>query len=173
MSNMYDDAKFGVIHRRWFGLSKKHGGDRSNARAASGQGCFGTTDATSKTHLARWYPRGPIRVLKAGSFVQATITNASNDLIPARLTVRGGSASTGCSWNIKSTSTAVAPYTIASTTSFTVRRVKAGEYLSIKTGTPRTDKGTAANTATTTGTVAFFIDYVNAFDSSGTTHDAG
>lgn len=167
MGGGYDDARFGVIERKWFGLSKKHGGDVPNARVASGIGCFGTTDATSKTHIARWYPRGPISLVKAGSFVLATITNASNDLIPARITVRGASASAGCSWNVKSTSTAVAPRTFASTTTFTARNVKAGEYLSIKTGTPRTDNGTAANTATTTGTVAFFIDYVRKFDQDG------
>ena len=173
MSNMYDDAKFGVIHRRWFGLSKKHGGDRANARTGTGQGCFtATINGTSKTHLARWYPRGPIKLIKAGSYVQATLTNASADLIPVRLTVRGGSASVGCSWYAKSTTTAVAPYTIASTTSFTVRRVKAGEYLSIKTGTPVTSKATRV-VGTVTGTLAFFIDYVNDYDSSGTTHNAG
>lgn len=171
MSNFYDDSKFGVIKRQWFLLSKKFGGSSSTARAGASRGCFGTTDATSKVHVTRWYPKGPIKMLKAGSFMQATMTQASSDLIPVRLTTRGGSASTGCTWNVKSTSTAVSAFTIASTTTFTVRQVKAGEYISIKTGTPRTDNGTAANTATCTGTVAFFVDYVDTFDSSGK-HDS-
>jgi hypothetical protein len=55
---------------------------------------------------------------------------------------------------------------VASTTTFTVRQVKAGEYITVKTGTPQTDKGTAANTATTLGTVAFFVDYVPTWDPS-------
>lgn len=170
-NNFYSDSKFGVIKRKWFLLSKKLGGSSSTARAGASRGCFGTTDATSKTHVTRWYPKGPIKMLKAGSFVQATMTQASSDLVPARLTTRGGSASVGCSWNVKSTSTAVSQYTIASTTTFTVRQVKAGEYISIKTGTPKTDKGTAANTATLTGTVAFFVDYVDTYDPDGK-HDS-
>lgn len=171
MSNFYDDSKFGVIRREWFLLSKKLGGYSTTARAGASRGCFGTTDATSKTHVTRWYPRGPIKMLKAGSFVQATMTQASSDLVQARLYTRGASASTGCSWYVKSTSTAVSAFTIASTTTFTVSQVKAGEYISIKTGTPVTDKGTAANTATLTGTVAFFIDYVSTFSVAGK-HDS-
>lgn len=167
MANFYEDSKFGVINRQWFLLSKKFGGSSSTARAGASRGCFGTTDATSKTHVTRWYPRGPIKMLKAGSFVQATMTQASSDLVQVRLYTRGASASTGCSWYVKSTSTAVSQFTIASQSTFTVSQVKAGEYISIKTGTPSTDKGTAANTATLTGTVAFFVDYVPTYDSSG------
>jgi len=163
MSNFYDAEKYGVINRKWFGLTKKHGGD-----AASGY-TFGTTDATKQTHLARWYPRGPIKMVKAGSFCLATITNASNDLIVAEVLTRGASASAGASWNVKGTSTAVSAYTFASSPTFTVAQVKAGEYISITTGTPKTDGGTAANTATTTGTVAFFVDYVPTFDAKWST----
>jgi len=160
MSNFYSDSKFGVINRKWFGLTKKHGGD-----VAAGY-TFGTTDATSITHLARWYPRGPVKMLKAGSRHLATMTQASSDLVPARLLTRGASASVGCTWNVKSTSTAINPYVVASTTTFTVAQVKAGEYIAVKTGTPRTDNGTAANTATLTGTVAFFVDYVPTYSGS-------
>lgn len=161
MGNSYSDSKFGVIQRKWFGLTKKHGGD-----CASGY-TFGTTDATKQSHLARWYPRGPIKMVKAGARVLATMTQGSSDLVEARITTRGASASAGCSFYVKSTSTAVAPYTVASTTTFTVSQVKAGEYISIVTGTPKSDKGTAKNTATLTGTVAFFVDYVPTFDSDG------
>lgn len=171
MAEFYSDAKFGVIKRQWFLLSKKLGGYSTTARAGASRGCFGTTDATSKVHVTRWYPKGPIKMLKAGSFVQATMTQASSDLVQARITTRGASASVGCSWYVKSTSTAVSAFTTASTTTFTVRQVKAGEYITIKTGTPVTDKGTAANTATLTGTVAFFVDYVDTYDPTGK-HDS-
>lgn len=167
MSNFYDDSKFGGIKRQWFLMSKKLGGYSSTARAGASRGCFGTTDATSKVHVTRWYPKGPIKMVKAGSFVQATMTQASSDLVQVRITTRGGSASAACNWYVKSTSTAVSQFVIASTTTFTVKQVKAGEYISIKTGTPVTDKGTAANTATLTGTVGFFIDYVDTYDAAG------
>ena len=164
MSNFYDDAKYGVIRRQWFALSKKWGGDRPNARAASGQGCFGTTDATAKTHFAKWYPKGPIKMVKAGVFTLASVTNASVDRIPVRFRTRGASASLGCLFYISNVPTVQAE--ISSTTTFTVNQVKAGEYVTIMTGTPQTDKGTAANTATTLGTVAFFLDYIPTYSSN-------
>ena len=158
MSQIYDDDAYGVINRKWFGLTKKWGGD-----VAAGY-TFATTDATKITHLANWYPRGPIKMIKAGSFNLATLANASADIIPGRVRTRGASASLGASWNIKTTSAAEAPATFSSVTTFTVSQVTAGEYISIDSGTPQTDNGTAANTATTTGTVAFFIDYVPKYD---------
>ncbi len=157
MSNSYDDSKFGVINRKFFGLTAKWGGD-----VAAGY-TFGTTDATVRTPLARWYPRGPIKMLKAGTFILATVANASVDRIPVRVLTRGASASLGVLFYNAKGNQAV----IASSTTFTVPQVKAGEYITIKTGTPQTDKGTAANTATTTGTVAFFVDYVPRFDATG------
>src|SRR3990167_6113783 len=89
MSNFYEDSKFGVITRKWFGLTKKLGGD-----VAAGY-TLATTDATVISHLARWYPRGPIKILKMGSFVLATLVNASVDRVPVRLLTRGASASVG------------------------------------------------------------------------------
>lgn len=167
MSGFYDDSKFGVIQRQWFGLSKKWGGNVPNARVASGMGCFGTTDATFKTHVRRWYPRGPIRMLKAGSFVLATLSTASATTITGRLTTRGASASAGCTWNIKGVT---APGAVSSVTSFTVRQVKRGEYISINSATP--SGGANPNTATQLGTVAFFVDYIQTYDTSGTSDAA-
>lgn len=156
MPNFYDDSKFGVINRKWFGLTKKLGGD-----AASGY-TLATTDATHISQLARWYPRGPIKMKKFGAFVLATLVNASVDRVPHRLMTRGASASVGAvAYSAKTL------FSFGSTVTFTVSQVKAGEYISIITGTPQTDKGTAANTATTTGTVAFFLDYVPTYDSGG------
>jgi hypothetical protein len=160
MPNFYDDSKFGVIQRQWFGLTTKWGGAVVNTGNLY---TFGTTDATARAQLARWYPRGPIRMVKAGTFNLATVANASVDRIPVRLLTRGASASLGALFYNAKGNQAV----IASTTTFTVKQVKAGEYLTIRTGTPQTDKGTAANTATTTGTVAFFVDYVPTYDPTG------
>ena len=156
-SNFYSDSKFGVISRQWFGLTTKWGGMVVNTANLY---TFGTTDATVRSQLAKWYPRGPVKMVKAGTFNLATITNASVDRIPVRVKTRGASASLGCLFYNAKGNQAV----IASTTTFTVKQVKAGEYITITTGTPQTDKGTAANTATTTGTVAFFVDYVPTYD---------
>ena len=154
MSGKYDDGQYGVITRKWFGLTKKLGGD-----CAAGY-TLGTTDATAVAHVARWYPRGPIKVLKAGSFTLATLNGSGVDRIDARVKVRGASASLAASWDAFSS----AQYTFASAISMSAVQVKAGEYLSIRTGTPETDNGTAKNTSTTTGTLAFFVDYVPMYD---------
>lgn len=162
--NFYDDSKFGVVNRTWFGLTKKHGGESS-------AGCtFGTTDATVQTHVTRWYPMGPMDVKKFGAKVLATIAAGSQDYtdqIIAKLTGRGASASVMATFSFDIDGGTIAPHTFASIESMTVSQVKAGEYVSIKTGTPQTDNGSAANTATTTGTVAFFIDWAPTFDVSG------
>jgi hypothetical protein len=153
----YADGKFGVIERKWFGLTKKMGGD-----CASGY-TFGTTDATSQNQVARWYPKGPIVFKKFGSMVLATIGGGGTgmDVIPARLRIEGVNES-GAS-NIP---TAGAPYSIASTVTFTKKALDAGSYVDIITGTPQTGDGTAANTATSSGTVAFFIDYARRYDAT-------
>tara|TARA_R100001530_G_scaffold26226_4_gene21121 strand:- start:8535 stop:9017 length:483 start_codon:yes stop_codon:yes gene_type:complete len=152
----YDAAVYGGITRKWFGLTVKLGGD-----AAAGY-TFGTTDATTQSQLARWYPRGPIRLLKAGSFTMATLNGSGVDKIDCRVKTRGASASLAASFNCFSS----ALFSFASDITMSVAQCKAGEYISITTGTPETDKGTAQNTSTTTGTVAFFVDYVPALDSN-------
>lgn len=164
MSNFYDDSKFGVITRKWFGLTKKHGGD-----AASGY-TFGTTDATGITHLSRWYPRGPILIKKFGAKVLGSIVAGSqdyDDMIEARLYTRGGSASVAATFSFDIDGGTIAPHTFASIETITVEQCKAGEYITITTGTLTTADGTESITATTLGTVAFFIDYVPKFDGDG------
>lgn len=156
MSQRYDHEKYGVITRKWFGLTKKLGGD-----CAAGY-TLGTTDATSQTHLSRWYPRGPITILKAGSFTIATLNGSGVDKIDCRFKTRGASASLAASFNCF----ASAQYSFASDSTITTAQCKAGEYISIRTGTPETDKGTAKNTSTTTGTLAFFLDYAPKYDSA-------
>jgi len=158
----YDKGKYGVIRSKWFGLTKKHGGD-----VAAGY-TFGTTDATRIDHLDRWYPRGPIRMLKAGHYVLATVGGGGTafDQVPARVLVNG-SVETTADWNI---SDAAAPYAKGSAVSFTNDIVDAGSYIGFSTGTPESTNGTAANTATVTGTVAFFLDYVDEFDPAESKH---
>jgi len=156
MSNFYSDSKFGVITRQWFGLSTKLGG------AAASTYTLGTTDATIRSQVARWYPRGPIKFVKFGSIVVATLVNNSVDRVPVRLRTKGASASNaGVAYSAKTL------FSIASTTTFSPDRMEAGDYISIVTGTPQTSNGTAANTATTTGSLGFFLDYVPTYDSTG------
>lgn len=152
----YADDKYNVVERKWFGLTKKYGGD-----CAAGY-TLGTTDATAIAHLAKWYPKGPIRLVKAGSFTLATLDGSGVDKIDARVKIRGASASLAASWN----AFASAQESFASDISMTTTILKAGEYLSIRTGTPETDKGTVANTSTTTGTLAFFVDYVREYSAN-------
>lgn len=149
----YDDAIYRVVERKWFGLTKKMGGD-----CAAGY-TLGTTDATTQTHVARWYPQGPIRIVKAGSFTICTLNGSGVDKIDCRMKIKSGSASICASFNCFSS----AQYTFASDSVISPALHGAGQYVTIKTGTPETDKGTAKNTSTTTGTLAFFIDYVRSF----------
>lgn len=164
MGNTYSDGRYQVVTRKWFGLTKKHGGD-----AATGY-TFGTTDATTTIQVARWYPKGPIRIIKFGAMFLATKASSSAEKVLAKLYGRGGSASLMATFDLLSTSAAINPFVFASIertgnrTDFTRTLNKAGEYIMIRTATPATDKGTAANTSTTGGTVAFFIDYKPSFD---------
>jgi len=119
MGGSYDDAKYGVINRKWFGLTKKHGGD-----AADGY-TFATTDATVIEHVARWYPKGPIDIVKFGAKVLASITAGSQDYtdrIPAKLKTRGASASVAGTFSFDIDGGTIAPHTFASVESMTVQR---------------------------------------------------
>ena len=154
MGNTYDDSKYGVVTRKWFGLTPKYGGE-----TAAGY-TLGTTDATAIEHVAKWFPRGPIRMVKAGSFTLATLNGSGVDKIDCRVKVRGASASLAASFNCF----ASAAESFASDMAMTASQIKVGEYISIRTGTPETDNGTAKNTSTTTGTLAFFVDFKPHFD---------
>lgn len=151
MSNFYDDSKFGVITRKWFGQTPKHGGESANGYT------FGTTDATVISHLARHYPKGPIAIQKIGAQVLATIGggSAAFDVIPTYLTKNGSRVST-FTFNI---SDAGAAYSVASVEPTAEQVIDAGSYYGFETATPQSDSGTDYNTATVTGTVAFFVDW--------------
>ncbi len=163
----YDDAKYGIIQRTWFGLTPKFGGETASAIT---KGTTGTS--LSITTVKRWYPKGPIRMVKAGYRVLATVSNGSSANRPLKIITRGGSASAGCTVNPSSCTEAT--YAVASTTTFTVSQVKQGEYLTFKWGTAKTIKsstpsGTAKN-STVSGSVAIFVDWVPTFS---TVWDAG
>lgn len=171
----YDDAVFHIKQRKWFGLTPKHGGEgvfptlagtptTRTIGNAGGVFTFGTTDATSIVHVKRWYPQYGIRFKKFGYHVIATLGPGSTgvtDRVPLRLLTRGASASVGATLSIDLDGTLVAQYSKGSIQTFAVTQCKKGEYISIKTGTPQTAaSASAANTATSSGTVAFFLDYV-------------
>jgi hypothetical protein len=137
--SFYSDKKYDVIERTWFGLSKANGGD-----AAAGF----TFNETQAALIKRYYPKGPIKLLKIGVMTLATL-GKGEQLVG--LTV-GGTAT------VKATivaSSASAPYTIASKTLATT--LSAGSYLSLL----------ASTNVCSTGSVAVFIDFRRQFDVSG------
>jgi len=145
----YDHEKYGVVQRKWFGLTKKCGGD-----AASGF-TFGTNAATVRDHVVRYYPKGPIKLLKFGALCLATMSDTLGT--PDKVTCR-----LYCDSGVEASidlATDTAAFAISSTTTFTSATVGPGSYLAIDNATPDTDKGTDAENGTTSGTVAFFIDY--------------
>lgn len=167
MTNFYNDSKFGVITRKWFGLTKKVGGD-----CAAG---YTIGSATITNHLARWYPRGPIKVTKVGFMVLATLStpasNADVELAPVRFYK---SNSSGTSKSTLIASDGLVPrdtgrqalWSINSKETIASAEVEAGRFITICTGSPTTGDGTVDN-GTIGGTLAFFIDFVPQFDSSG------
>ena len=164
--NTYDAGKFHVINRTWFGLTKKHGGDVAAAYT------FGS--ATGVTHLTRWYPKGPIKVLKTGARVLATLgTPASNADVEYKPIRVYKSSAAGASLNtliasykiIAADTSRLALYGVASKETMASAEVEAGRYISIRSGSPTTADGTADN-GTVNGSVAFFIDWRPHYDPS-------
>jgi hypothetical protein len=156
-SNFYDDAKFGVIHRKWFGLAKKYGGD-----AAAGY-TFGAEAATLTEAVARWYPRGSITLKKFGAMVLATVTSTatSMDRVPIFVTKNGTRVNSAIYLGVDTAP--YVPYATVSTIDFTEATIPTGDYISLENGTPETADATDVVTATPAGTIAFFVDYVPTF----------
>jgi len=126
MTNFYDDSKYGVIERLYLG-------PHQDANTMTGD----------TTLLKRFYPRGPIKILKFG--VQHVATQGGTEI---KVNLKRN-ASTLAS---VIASTDSAPWTIASAD--VDKNVDAGSYLTIDT------EGTVA-----TGTVICFIDYVRLYNS--------
>lgn len=131
----YSDASYGAVKRHWFGLPKTWGGG-----AAAGF----TFNETQAALIKRFYPKGPIKILKLGVITLATL-GKGEQLVG--LTV-GGTAT------VKGTvvaSSASAPGTIASVVMATT--LSAGSYLSLL----------ASTNVCSTGSIALFIDYRRQF----------
>jgi hypothetical protein len=135
----YADSKYGVIERVWFGLTTKHGG-----QAAAGL----TFNETEANKVTRFYPKGPIEVLKYGARVLATLGKGEEVISLYKGTTRMAQITA---------STSAAPYTVASDVTISSQYVAAGSYLSIL----------ASTNVCSTGTVACFIDYIRRFNTDG------
>lgn len=135
-TNFYDDSKFGVIERKTFGLTVKHGGETATGIT------FNETEATKVT---RWYPRGPITVKKFGVVTLATLGKGEE----AISLYKSGSTRIAS----VTASTTSAPYTVASTTTVSSANVAAGSYINIL----------ASTNVCSTGTVAVFVDFVRKY----------
>ena len=135
--NFYDDAKYGVIERHWFGLPKTWGGG-----AAAGF----TFNETQSALIKRYYPKGPIKLLKIGVQTLATLGKGEEQV---GLTVNGTATQ-------KATivaSSASGPGVIASKVLATT--LEAGSYLSLL----------ASTNVCSTGSIAIFIDFRRYFNS--------
>lgn len=132
----YDDGKFGVVERKWFGASQKHGE----------QDAVITFNETEATKVARWYPVGPIHIEKFGVKTLATL-GKGEELFT--LQIDGSTAMKKIT-----ASTTSAPYTVASAT--VNDGLAAGSYLSIL----------ASTNVCSTGSVALFIDFRRKYSSN-------
>lgn len=158
MGNTYDDSKYGIITREWFGLVKRLGGENPNST-----GGFSISSGTSTSFVARWYPKGPVTIKKVGYRAQTALGGASRTRQMLRFKTNNANDVIA---NIKPTTTTVSQYTLASTTSLTTNYVTAGSYVAID---GRPVKNNAANTLSgnaVTGTFALFIDWVPKYSTS-------
>jgi len=167
MNDFYDDSKFNAVKRRYFGLTKKWGGD------AAGGFSFGTHDPGTLTHVEKWFPAGPIEIKKVGVFTASTSNNASGGGLGFRFLTRGASASV--IGTMKWASATQAEGVISASkigTALTVTQCKKGEYITIMTTEPTTMSATASEVkATTSGAAAFFVDYVRRYSPDSTNWD--
>ncbi len=160
MGNTYDDSKYGVITRTWIGLMKKAGGD-----APISTGGFSISSGTATSFVARWHPKGPVGIKKVGYRLMTALGGASRTRQMVRFKTNNGNDTIV---NIKPTTTTVAVYTLASSTSLTTNYCTTGSYITID---GRPVKNNATNTLSAnavTGTFALFIDW---YPKYSTNHD--
>lgn len=145
MSGSYSDAKYGIIYRKWFGLTTRAGGESATTGI--------TFNETQSNVVKRWYPprKGTIQMLKYGVMTLATLGKGEQSF---DLCVNG----TTSPFATLVASTTSAPFTIAS--KVTAKGLTAGSYVSIL----------ASTNVCSTGTVAIWIDYRPKF-SLGTVYD--
>jgi hypothetical protein len=166
VTSFYDDSKYGVIERTWFGLTRKLGG-----ACASG---FTLGSGTTEEVVTRFYPKGPIEVTKVGVMALATLASAANatgSVDRQRLPVhfyKSNATGTKKSTLIASTHVIMgdggrtARYGIASNQAPASAEVEAGRYITIYLASANSDNGSAMGdigTVLRTGTLAMFIDW--------------
>jgi hypothetical protein len=132
----YDDGRFGVVERQWFGLNQKHGGSGSAI----------TFNETEANKVTRWYPRGPIHIEKFGV---KTLTALGKGEELFTLQIDGTTAMKKIT-----ASTTSAAYTVASAA--VNDDLAAGSYLTIL----------ASTNVCSTGSVALFIDFRRKYSGS-------
>lgn len=172
--SFYDEGKFGVITRTWFGLTNKMGGQGTALAPLSGS-------ATTEIIVTRWYPRGPITVKKVGYLCVATASAAANAtgasdraLIPIEF-YKSSAAGVTRTTLIASDSIKIHPttvtycplWTLGSKETMASAEVEAGRFVTIFAATALSNAGTAAEARGTTlvsGSFAFFVDWVPKFD---------
>jgi hypothetical protein len=178
--SFYDEGKYGVVTRTWFGLTNKMGGQSSAALGpVSGS-------ATSETIVTRWYPKGPIEVVKVGWLVVATASaaaNATGASDRARIPIefyKSNANGTARSTLIASDGLKIHPiantlsplWSIASKETIASAVVESGRFITIFAATAESNAGTAAAAVGTTlvsGSFAFFVDWIPKFDANWST----
>ena len=178
-NNFYDAAKYHNITRTWFGLTTKMGGQASASIAPL------TGSATTATLVTRWYPRGPIKVLKVGYLNVATASaaaNATGATSRARIPIefyKSNSSGTARSTLLGSDAITIAPVAITQCPLWSIgskagsglssQEVEAGRFITIFAATAEDSEGDAAAARGTTmisGSFAFFVDWVPKYDPS-------
>ena len=177
--NTYDAAKFHNIKRTWFGLTTKMGGQASSSIAP----LSGT--ATTETLVTRWYPKGPIKVVKVGYRNVATASAAANAtgatsraVIPIEF-YKSSAAGAARATLLGSAHITIAPVAITQCPLWSVgslegsslasQEVEAGRFVTVFAATAQDAEGDAAAAGGTTmvsGSFAFFIDWVPKYDPS-------
>ena len=144
----YNDEHFGIVYRKWFGLTTRAGGES----AATGI----TFNETQSNVVKRWYPprKGRIQMMKEGVMTLATLGKGEQSF---RMSVSATTAAAAFATMVAST--ASAPWTIAS--KVTARMLAPGSYVAIL----------ASTNVCSTGTVAIFIDWRPRFDSAASQWD--
>lgn len=175
MAHEYSSDIYGRRCRKWFGLGPRWGGEglvytvgsyatQTLEMITTGRGGYylGTHDPGTLTHVEKWFPQGPIEIKKIGVFICSTLLNASEGKMGFRFLSRGASASVVGTLVMSSATVSEAAF--ASKVSLTTTKCKAGEYITCQSYEPVTTGGATEIKATTTGRVAFFLDYVPLYD---------
>jgi hypothetical protein len=136
MSKSYSEAVYGDVRRHWFSSYKS---------GAGGRAAMAVQEAEQLAYVDRYYPKGPIQILKFGVQVASTLGKAEQMMSLYRNASRLATAvcsTTGSEFVVDSVA---------------VNKVcAAGSYLNI----------IASTNTCSTGSVACFIDYIPYFDNT-------